>query len=660
MIMNFHYNKILMPSNLRILFLGNHTVGVRTIDTLRLHSNLVGVVAHPEDPEDGVRYESVFSEAKKAGIPAIRAAGTSPALKEFIKSICPDLIWVVDYKYLLSKEVIDLAPMGAINFHPSLLPAYRGRASINWAIIRGESTLGLTAHYIDKGMDTGDIIGQLEYYLSDDEDVGDALHKLYPLYQKMTEDVIRKFSTGNIHRKVQSKEGISVFPSRRPDDGLVIWGASAVKVRNLVRAVAAPYPGAFTPFLGGYLRIWKVGKIEPLPAHRRTKPGEVLECKDGTRLVVACLDAALVLSKFEIEKSDRLPVPGDILGEVNPVINVPHNALMHGEEEVIAVTKVVRSGKWAGSPCIEDTESRFARAAGTKHACAVGTGLGALRLALRAIGICQGDDVAVPGYSCVALANAVLACGANPVPIEIEPTTLNISPKALVEMVRVNPRIRAAIAVHTFGFPADIENLAKAGVPLIEDCSHAFGRSGFGSNGRVALMSLYATKLVGAGEGGMIFTNDSDIMQNIREARDYTDLPPDGYRLNDKPSSFTAALAGCQLDRLPESLNKRDYLAERYFTAFDFLAREGLCRLPLKKSGRVWYRYAIQLHQNVDKAISALRTCGVISAKPVEPWSIPPGKHCAEAFSQTISLPMFPALTDYMQDHVIKSFLKFV
>ncbi len=160
-----------MSSSLRILFLGNHTVGVRTIDTLRLHSNLVGIVAHPEDPEDGVRYESVFCEAKKTGIPAIRAAGTSPALKEFIKSICPDLIWVVDYKYLLSKEIIDLAPMGAINFHPSLLAAYRGRASINWAIFRGESRLGLTAHYIDKGMDLlGDCKNQIRSMFLETED----------------------------------------------------------------------------------------------------------------------------------------------------------------------------------------------------------------------------------------------------------------------------------------------------------------------------------------------------------------------------------------------------------------------------------------------------------------------------------------------------------
>ena len=338
---------------------------------------------------------------------------------------------------------------------------------------------------------------------------------------------------------------------------------------------------------------------------------------------------------------------------------IPHNQLLHGEEEVIAVSEVVRSGIWAGSPLIDSIESRFASAAGTKHAVAVGTGLGGLRLALRATGIESGDAVAVPGYSCVALANAVLSCGAEPIPVEIDRSTLNICPKSLMETVRANhPRIRAAIAVHTFGCPADMKKLAEAGVPLIEDCSHAFGRSGFGSYGHVALMSHYATKLVGAGEGGMVFTNDSGIMEKIRNARDYTDLPPDGGRLNDKPSPFTAAIAGCQLDRLPGFLARRDHLAERYHNSLIGVAGEGLCRLPVKKSGRVWYRYTLQLPRDVDEVISAMRACGVVSAKPVDPWCEAPGEYCAEAFSRTISLPIYPALTDDMQDRVVNAFLQ--
>ena len=337
---------------------------------------------------------------------------------------------------------------------------------------------------------------------------------------------------------------------------------------------------------------------------------------------------------------------------------IPHNQLCHGEEEVIAVSQVVRSGNWAGSPIIDSVESRFASVAGTKYAVAVGTGLGALRLALRAIGVESGDVVAVPGYSCVALANAVLSLGAEPIAVEIDKNTLNICPLALMKIVRDSPlRIRAAIVVHTFGCPADVELLAQTGVPLIEDCSHAFGRSGFGSHGLVAIMSLYATKLVGAGEGGMILTNDRYIMEYIRHARDYTDLPPDGGRLNDKPSSFAAALAGCQLERLSGFLSRRDHLAERYHNSFGDLASKGLCRLPVKKCGRVWYRYSMQLPLDVDEVISAMRARGVVASRPVEPWCEPPGDYCAKAFSHTISLPIYPALSDGMQDRVVNAFL---
>jgi perosamine synthetase len=332
--------------------------------------------------------------------------------------------------------------------------------------------------------------------------------------------------------------------------------------------------------------------------------------------------------------------------------------MMHGEEEVLAVAEVVRSGKWAGSPLIESTEAQFASAARTDYAVAVGTGLGALRLALRALGIGAGEAVAVPGYSCVALANAVLACGAQPIPVEIDRHSLNMCPNALMEIVREHrPQIRAAIVVHTFGCPANMDQLAEAGVPLIEDCSHAFGRSDFGRRGRVSIMSLYATKLVGAGEGGMVLTSDAGIMARIRSERDYTDQAPSSGRLNDKPSSFTAAIARCQLKKLPEHLARRDHLADRYHSAFAGLAEKGLCRLPVEVTGRVWYRYSVDLPRNIDEVISAMRLRGVATARPVEPWGRPAGDACADAFSRTLSLPMYPALSDDEQDRVIHAFL---
>jgi dTDP-4-amino-4,6-dideoxygalactose transaminase/methionyl-tRNA formyltransferase len=640
---------------MKVAFLGNHTVGVHTLRAIRRQAVLAGVVAHPEDPEDGVRYESVFAEAARLGVPVIRSTGKAQALKEFIRASAPDLLWIADFRYLLPADVVALAPMGAVNLHPSLLPAYRGRASINWAILRGETRLGLTAHVVDAGMDTGDIVGQRTYELGPDEDVGDALDKLYPLYDDLTAGVLARLAAGTPGRRAQRVEGAGAFPRRRPEDGLVAWDAPAAQVRNLVRAVAAPYPGAFSPWSGGLIRLWKAGDI--LPATKGHTPGTVLAAGQDGRLVVACRDAALTVTRHTLENTGRPPVPGDVLGDASPASPVPHNRLSHGEEEVAAVAAVVRSGRWAGGDECARAEARFAAAAGTPHAVGVGSGLGALRLALRALGLGPGDAVAVPGYSCVALANAALACGAEPVPVEIDAATLNLCPDALRAAVRANPRIRAAVAVHTFGCPADLAALEAAGIPLIEDCSHAFGRGGFGGRGRLAIMSLYATKLVGAGEGGMVFTSDPALADRIRSARDYADQPPAADRLNDKLAACAAALAGCQLDRLPAHLARRDFLARRYTEALAGVGGDGSCRLPVETPGRVWYRYAIRLSGEAGPVVAALRARGVVAARPVEPWGQPPGPACAAAFERTISLPLYPALTEAEQDRVISAFL---
>lgn len=332
---------------------------------------------------------------------------------------------------------------------------------------------------------------------------------------------------------------------------------------------------------------------------------------------------------------------------------------MFGEEEVNAVCEVVRTGMWAGNSLIHSVEANFADVAGTKHAIAIGSGLGALRLALRALGIGPNDSVAVPGYSCVALANAVLAVGAKPVPIGIERETLNICPNLLKKaLISKNPKIRAAIVVHMFGLPANIKSLNKAGIPLIEDCSHAFGRNDLGSQGQISIMSLYATKLIGAGEGGMVFTQDDEIMKKVRYLLDYTDKRPCRDMLNDKPNCFSAAIADCQLAKLPEFLARRDYLAERYNIALSGVAKKGLCRLPKNIPERIWYRYTLGIVGDIKRFISKMKTRGITVVKPVKPWCDSLGNSCRQAFAQTISLPIYPALADESQDKVISAFLK--
>lgn len=115
-------------NKLRIIFLGNHNVGIKAIEAILKHALLVGVVCHPKDDEEGVVYESVFDFVTQKNIPTIRGKGKDKKVYEFIASKKADLIWITDYKFIISKEIIESVRLGAINLHPSLLPKYRGRA----------------------------------------------------------------------------------------------------------------------------------------------------------------------------------------------------------------------------------------------------------------------------------------------------------------------------------------------------------------------------------------------------------------------------------------------------------------------------------------------------------------------------------------------------
>ena len=288
----------------KIVFLGNHTVGVSTLSVLADRLDVVGVVAHPADPEDGVCYQSVFEYAKSRSLPVIRGKASELGVANFIKKADPDMIWITDYRYLLPVHILNIVPLGTINLHPSLLPKYRGRAPINWAILEGETNLGLTAHYVNEGMDSGDIIEQQRFEISTNEDVGDALRKLLPLYTTITHRILDNLQTGCVARRKQNDAEATYYPARKPEDGQIDWNHSATAILNLVRAVAAPYPGAFT-FLGdSKVLIWKSYLAQPCLSGC---PGLVVGFEDGAP-VVACGEGALVLSEIEFSDAENCQI----------------------------------------------------------------------------------------------------------------------------------------------------------------------------------------------------------------------------------------------------------------------------------------------------------------------------------------------------------------
>ncbi len=286
-----------------VLFLGNHTVGLTVLQTLSSVSNIVGVIAHPSDPEDGVRYPSVYQWAMKMNLPSVRGRPEDKSIHNFVLEKAPDVIWITDYRYLLPQEILLIPRLGTINMHPSLLPAYRGRAPINWAIINGEERLGLTVHFVDAGTDTGDIIVQEGYLLGDCEDVGDALNKLYPIYAKLTEKTVRFFNSGIVPRQPQNEKQASYFPARRPEDGIINWEQPVKNIRDLIRAVASPYPGAFTFIHHEKIFIWKAIICED--SYRHGVSGEIVAIEGGCP-IVQCGKGYLRLCSYNSEKTINL------------------------------------------------------------------------------------------------------------------------------------------------------------------------------------------------------------------------------------------------------------------------------------------------------------------------------------------------------------------
>lgn len=340
---------------------------------------------------------------------------------------------------------------------------------------------------------------------------------------------------------------------------------------------------------------------------------------------------------------------------------IPHNRLTYGPQEIQAVTEVISSGYWVSGNLVTVLEKKCAELTKLNYGIAVSSGYAALRLSLLSLGIGPGKEVIVPGYSCVALANAVLATGAIPIPVDIDPQSLNITLSTISP--KLNENTAAIIAVHTFGLPVNIREFRDLGIPIIEDCSHCFGLDTpwgpIGSLGDISIISFYATKLVGGGKGGMVMTNQANIYDFIEDFRDYTDKSPSAFRMNDKMHNIEAALTLEQLKRLPEMLSSRHQIAQAYHNYLSDLP-SSIISLPDITTNRIWYRYAIKVNKPLDELIHKLSLDGISTDKPITDWTeiSTELKEAKKVYQSILSLPCYPALTSEEQARIIQSIKK--
>jgi perosamine synthetase len=295
-----------------------------------------------------------------------------------------------------------------------------------------------------------------------------------------------------------------------------------------------------------------------------------------------------------------------------PGFLVPMSAPDITEDDVAAVAAVVRSGRLAlGPKCLEFEES-LAQYVGVRHAVAVSSGTAALHLLVRGLGIGEGDEVLVPSFTFAASVNAILYERATPVFVDIEPDTYNLDPADLEG--KITSRTRAVMAVDVFGHPAPWRELSEIrsrhGLAVIDDACEGLGAEyqgrKLGAFGSGAAFAFYPNKQITAGEGGVIVTDDDDLAEYARSARNQG--RGDGpwleharlgynYRLDD----MSAALVGSQLGRIEEVLRKRAHVAAMYA---ERLAGVAGVRLPhVDPSVRMsWFVYVVTLARGIDAA----------------------------------------------------------
>ena len=245
-----------------------------------------------------------------------------------------------------------------------------------------------------------------------------------------------------------------------------------------------------------------------------------------------------------------------------------------GEEEVAAAADAIRSGWLTTGPRAAELERRFAEYVGAKHALAVSSGTAAMHLALVALGIGPGDEVITTPITWPATANVIVHTGAIPVFADVRDSDLNIDPARVAALVTV--RTKAVMPVHLYGQPADLDPIRALGLPVVEDAAHAAesryrGRK-IGAVSEATCFSLYATKSIAAGEGGIVTTDDDDLAEAIRALTimrrghgSLYDIAVPGYKAN--LSDVLAAIALCQLDKVEQHRALRLRQVELYDAA---------------------------------------------------------------------------------------------
>jgi UDP-4-amino-4-deoxy-L-arabinose formyltransferase / UDP-glucuronic acid dehydrogenase (UDP-4-keto-hexauronic acid decarboxylating) len=290
-----------------------HDVGCMALRVLRrLGVDIRAVYTHADDPEENKWFGSVTRTCQELGLDVrVGVDPNSPEEIEKIRALKPSVFFSVYYRDLLKSPLLALPAHGGVNLHGSLLPRYRGRAPVNWQILNGETQGGVTLHYMVSKPDAGDIVDQEAFEIGPDDTGVDVYKRMLPAAERVLERSAIAVMEGIAPRTRQVPSKVSTFGRRRPADGMIDWRWSAEDVRNLIRAVTKPYPGAFTFAGDTRVLVWGARhEVLPASADPRARftaldrePGRIYRERDG--LYVACGDRRrLKLTCIEIDGAE--------------------------------------------------------------------------------------------------------------------------------------------------------------------------------------------------------------------------------------------------------------------------------------------------------------------------------------------------------------------
>jgi methionyl-tRNA formyltransferase len=300
----------------RAVVFGYHDVGCRCLEVLlRRRVEVPLVVTHEDAPGELIWFASLAALAARHGLPAVAPDDpNTPELIARVRALAPDLLFSFYYRRMLSSELLGIPRLGAYNIHGSLLPKYRGRVPVNWAVIRGETETGATLHEMVEKPDAGRIVDQEAVPIRPDETALEVFRKVTGAAERVLERSLPRLIDGSAGLRAQDLASGNYCRARRPEDGRIDWNDTAEGVHNLVRGVAPPYPGAFSAVRGKTFRVLRTAR-EP----GRTGPfkAPVLFIEDN-RCFAQCANGS-ILRILDFELDGQALKPGEIARLLGPL-----------------------------------------------------------------------------------------------------------------------------------------------------------------------------------------------------------------------------------------------------------------------------------------------------------------------------------------------------